>query len=359
MKNGQAVIPIDPAAFDITNSYIESPVRTSAGGQSHAFFIRARDVYGNPMVRGGDNFLVDLTSQNPILDQGIGDNPLNAIGEAQRPQVGIPSLAKEGKYTYSDGFSVGARVSIADLNDGSYRVLVKCDRAGTVLLTISMYGDSDSLPGICGTSEAKALCDENALVSNPALGIISITIPAGNPTAGESVALNSFNALRQASAGVLTRFRLLARDKFRNDQMLPGFNFEVRLKSSDGSSDVIGNVFHSDVATALGPAGTYIGEYTPVIAGSYALSVRRAGKELKGEIDGATTRGPFSPSWYLLVRHLVVPQSPCTNIWMVIQRYSPGPATKTLWRSQAHRPTSPSSQRMLSQTQRLWEGRSS
>ena len=36
------------------------------------------------------------------------------------------------------------------------------------------------------------------------------------------------------------------------------------------------------------------------------------------------------PSWYLLVRHLVVPQSPCTNIWMVIQRYSPGPATKTL-----------------------------
>ena len=295
LKNGQAVIPIDPAAFDITNSYIESPVRTIAVGQSHAFFIRARDVYGNPMVRGGDNFLVDLTSQNPILDQGIGDNPLNAIGEAQLPQVGIPSLAKEGKYTYSDGFSVGARVSIADLNDGSYRVLVKCDRAGTVLLTISMYGDSDSLPGICGTSEAKALCDENALVSNPALGIISITIPAGNPTAGESVALNSFNALRQASAGVLTRFRLLARDKFRNDQMLPGFNFEVRLKSSDGSSDVIGNVFHSDVATALGPAGTYIGEYTPVMAGSYALSVRRAGKELKGEIDGATTRGPFSP----------------------------------------------------------------
>ena len=295
VKNGAATIPIDPAAFDITNSYIESDVTEIPVGQSYAFFIRARDVYGNPLIRGGDNFLVDLTSDSPILDQGIGDNPLNAIAEAQLPEAGITSLAKEGKYTYSDGFSVQARVSIADLNDGSYRVLVRCDRAGTALMIISMYGDADGLPGICGTTEANTLCGENALVTNPALGIIRITFPAGNPTATESVAINSFGSLQQASAGTLTQFRLNARDKFRNGQSLPGFNFEVRLKSSDGSSDVIGNVYHSDVVTALGPAGIYIGEYTSVMAGNYSLSVRRAGKELKGSIGGVVSRGPFTP----------------------------------------------------------------
>ncbi|QDZ21292.1 hypothetical protein A3770_05p38100 [Chloropicon primus] len=295
IKNGLVDIPIKPAAFDITNSYIESPVRTISVGQSYAFFIRARDVYGNPLISGGDNFLIDLTSSNPILDPGIGENPLNAIGEAQLPQAGIPSLSKEGKYTYSDDFVVGAKVSIADLNDGSYRVLIRSDRAGTVLLTISMYGESEGLPGICGTADAKALCDANALVTSPAFGIISVDVPAGNPSAAESFAENSFGALQQANAGELTRFRLNARDKFRNDQTLPGFNFEVRLKSSDGMSDVIGNVYYSTTASPLGPAGIYIGQYTPILAGNYDLSIRRAGKELKGRIAGTIRRGPFSP----------------------------------------------------------------
>lgn len=296
VKNGEAIIPINPAAFDLTNSYIESPVTSIPVGQSYAFFIRARDVYGNPLIQGGDNFLVEMTSDNPILDQGIGDNPLNARAESQpSTQVGIPSLDKEGKYTYSDGFIVQARVAIADLNDGSYRVLIRCDRAGTATITISLSGDTSGLPGICGTTEAKTLCDEQALVVNPALGIIRIDIPAGNPTAQESLAVNSFGSLQQASAGTLTRFRVTARDKYRNDQILPGFNFEVRLKSSDGTSDVIGNVYHSPTATSLGPAGIYIAEYTPIMAGDYSLSVRRAGKELKAVIAGTEYRGPFSP----------------------------------------------------------------
>ena len=289
VKNGDVSIPINPAAFDITNSYVESSVPTTTAGQVLSFFIRARDEYDNPLTAGGDEFLVELTSKSAILESGFGDSLLHSYAIAQSSDM------REGMYTYDDGFQVVAKTRITDMNDGAYRITIQCDRAGEAELMIALNGDDSNLPGICGTSGAKALCSEFVQVSNPSLGILALTFTAGPPVAKESLAENTFNALTQASAGVPTRFKITARDEYRNAQTNPGFNFEVRLKSDDGKGDVVGNVYYSSVATDVGSANIYIGEVVPSFAGNYSLSVRRAGKEIKGEINGVESQSPFAP----------------------------------------------------------------
>jgi hypothetical protein len=217
-------------------------------GVVNSFVIQARDVYGNDQHVGGDEFQVQMSGSNNIVNSSFS----------------------------GDGVQY---VTVTDLKNGKYLVEYKVTVSDIYQTSISL--DLEQIQTLYSTEIEVAVTDAQASTVLGALVVDSSS----------------------AQVGETYDFSIIARDEFGNERTVGGDVFEVSLKGTQFSipkttttGEVTSTPFSADISVSDGNDGTYTFSTRQTVVGEYTLSVRLASSEIGNTPVGVTMQSAASDS---------------------------------------------------------------